>query len=217
MGKALAFPAKIYPMKNLLLILSILMTACTPFTSAERDLIGTDPEAGKMRLWTVDNPQDSTLLRQTAVLLTRGEVKSNYFDVLTARMLATVQDPTNPGVGIAAPQVGVSKQLVCVQRFDKEEEPLEFYINPRIESYSEETAIGSEGCLSVPGKRGEVKRSTQIVVSYTDRETFSERSDTVEGFTAVIFQHEIDHLNGRLYIDLADVVEDDPDDAEQVE
>ncbi|MDR2936964.1 MAG: peptide deformylase [Rikenellaceae bacterium] len=198
-------------MKKFLLILPILMTACNPFTSVERDLIGTDPGAGKMRLWTVGNPQDSMLLRRTAILLARGEMNSNYFDVLIARMLATVQDPTNPGVGIAAPQVGVSKQLVCVQRFDKENEPFEFYINPRIESYSEETAIGSEGCLSVPGKRGGVKRSTRIVVTHTDRETFSERSDTVEGFTAVIFQHEIDHLAGRLYTDLADVVEDDAD------
>jgi len=116
-------------------------------------------------------------------------------------MLATVNDPGNPGVGIAAPQVGISKQLIAVQRFDKDGEPFEFYVNPVIEKYSPTQKWGWEGCLSVPGKRDTVLRSTQVIISYRDPVSWDMQCDTVDGFTAVIFQHETDHLNGKLYID----------------
>ena len=62
--------------------------------------------------------------------------------------------------------------------------------------------------MSVPGKRGEVDRYQKIVIEYNDIEDFTIKSDTVEGFTAVIFQHEIDHLNGILYIDKANNLTD---------
>jgi peptide deformylase len=115
-------------------------------------------------------------------------------------MLATVQNPENEGVGIAAPQVGILRRVVAVQRFDKEGEPFEFYVNPEIVEFGDEMELGGEGCLSVPDFSGDVWRAQRIVIKYRD-EKFAEHTETIEGFTAVIFQHEIDHLDGILYID----------------
>ena len=102
---------------------------------------------------------------------------------------------------IAAPQVGISRQLVAVQRLDKTGEPFEFYVNPEIVYFSQDTVLGQEGCLSIPGRMGSVYRSKEIVVRYRDELSFEWRQDTVREFTARIFQHEIDHLNGILYTD----------------
>lgn len=158
---------------------------------------------GRMRLCAIDDREDSLLLRRRSLPLSGSDVRSRTYRKLRARMLATVTDPDNPGVGIAAPQVGVGRRLVAVQRFDKPGEPFEFYVNPELVWLSEQKQTGSEGCLSVPDLRGEVERSSRVVVEYRDERSFEVRRDTVEGFTAVIFQHETDHLDGVLYIDRA--------------
>lgn len=182
---------------------------------------------GIMRVWKTDNREDSLFLRQQAIELTPGEIRTELFQVLKQRMLATVNDSADPGVGIAAPQVGISRRLIAVQRYDKPGAPFEFYINPGIVAASEEQSLGKEGCLSVPDVVDEVWRSNEIVVRYipeltsikrmlsrekTDstfkfevkveyRNTWEPVCDTIRGFTAVIFQHEIDHLNGILFTD----------------
>ena len=153
-----------------------------------------------MRVTTIDNQADSTLLRRTSRPLRKKDVRSEEFTLLCKRMLATVQDPENPGVGIAAPQVGILRRLVAVQRFDKDGEPFEFYVNPQINEYGEPKEYGGEGCLSVPDQSGDVLRSQRITIKYRD-ENFCEQTEVIEGFTAVIFQHEIDHLDGILFID----------------
>ena len=107
------------------------------------------------------------------------------------------------GVGIAAPQVGILRRMIAVQRFDKPGEPFEFYLNPEIVESSAETAPGREGCLSIPGLAGRVVRAQRIVLRYRD-ERFAEKTETIDGFTAVIFQHETDHLDGILYTDRTD-------------
>lgn len=173
------------------------------FTQSELDLIGSDSTAGIMRLFVVDNPADTLVLRSTSSNLTAEDVKSDYYKTLKKRMLATVLDTANAGVGIAAPQVGINRRLVAVQRLDKEGEPFEFYANIRFLELSKECKWGWEGCLSVPGKRDTVQRSTRVIISYIDDNTFAEKRDTIEGFTAVIFQHEVDHLEGILYTDRA--------------
>ena len=110
----------------------------------------------------------------------------------------------NQGVGIAAPQVGVLKNIIWVQRFDKLNYPFEVYINPTITYYSEEKQPCREGCLSIPNRIDTTQiRSQLIEIKYLDKNGLS-RNESVEGFTAVIFQHEIDHLNGILYIDHLD-------------
>lgn len=171
------------------------------FTQSELDLIGSDSTAGIMRLFIVDNPADTLVLRSVSSDLTAEDVKSDYYNTLKKRMLATVLDTANAGVGIAAPQVGINKRLVAVQRLDKDGEPFEFYANIRLIELSKECKWGWEGCLSVPGKRDTVQRSTRVIISFLDDNTFKEKRDTIEGFTAVIFQHEVDHLEGILYTD----------------
>lgn len=182
----------------------LFMTACTHggFTKEEQNrILEVGKETEVMHIFTNLDPQELDFLHQLSTPLSRQAVRSSAYAVLKERMLATVRDSATAGVGIAAPQVGIGKQLIAVQRFDKEGRPFEFYINPTIEYYSPEQKWGWEGCLSVPGERDTVLRSTQIVVSYRESDTWELVRDTVEGYTAVIFQHEIDHLNGKLYID----------------
>lgn len=201
-------PQGIAVLVSALLMITIGIQSCktsTSWTSEEETLI-TDAPNTKMRLWTVDNPEDSLFLRQTCQPLTNADIQQPVFEQLMKRMLLTVTNPENEGVGIAAPQVGISRQLVAVQRFDKEGEPFEFYVNPRLTYLSDEKKNGWEGCLSIPNKRGEVQRSSWIVVEYNDLNTFELQSDTVKGFTAIIFQHETDHLSGTLYIDKAETM-----------
>lgn len=172
------------------------------FSAAEEETI----HAGKgeiMRILTVGNPADSLVLRQKAAPVTGRMLRTDDYAVLRRRMLATVQDPQNTGVGIAAPQVGILRRMIAVQRFDKPGEPFEFYLNPEIVESSAETAPGREGCLSIPGLAGTVVRAQRIVLRYRD-ERFAEKTETIDGFTAVIFQHETDHLDGILYTDRTD-------------
>lgn len=189
-------------MKLLLTILmaTTLFTAgCNnPFTAAERKIIGNGNEM--MRVTTIDNQADSTLLRRTSRPLRKKDVLSEEFSTLCKRMLQTVQNPENECVGIAAPQVGILRRVVAVQRFDKEGEPFEFYVNPEITAYSDDMELGGEGCLSVPEQSGDVWRAQRIEIKYRDKD-FCEHKEIIEGFTAVIFQHEIDHLDGILFID----------------
>ncbi len=102
------------------------------------------------------------------------------------------------GVGLAAPQVNVSKKILVATDF-KEEYVL---INPEIIAHSEQVETDSEGCLSVPGFQGEVDRFQKIVVRALDA-SGKPIEITARGFLARVLQHEIDHLNGILYIDRA--------------
>ncbi len=179
---------------------SILSGCAGGFSQAEKEIIGHSGD-GIMPLWTVDVPEELTLLRESARRLTPQEISSPEFAVLKERMLATVLDPENEGVGIAAPQVGISCALIAVQRVDQPEEPFVFYINPEIVALSEEKSLGGEGCLSVPDVRGEVWRSDRITLRYNRESDFAVVEEVVEGFAAVIFQHETDHLRGVIFTD----------------
>ena len=180
--------------------------SCAPgssrLTKEEKSLINDSDSL--MRVFTIFDREDSLLLRNQSVDLSDKDLRSKEFRSLAAKMLYTVQDPSQDGVGIAAPQVGLNRRVVAVQRFDRPGEPFGVFPNARIDSLWGEKVPGPEGCLSVPGWRGVVPRYTNVIVSYTDPITFKTVRETVEGFTAVIFQHEIDHLDGTLYIDKAD-------------
>ncbi len=103
------------------------------------------------------------------------------------------------GAGLAAPQVGVLKKLVVI---DVREDPATLYkmINPKIVWKSEELVDSKEGCLSLPGLRDTVVRHERVRVEYYDT-NFEKQIVDGEGFLACCFQHELDHLNGKLYID----------------
>ena len=159
---------------------------------------------GLMRVLTVDNSADSAFLRIKSVDFDKSEFENGIFGHLAKRMVATVTDPSQDGVGIAGPQVGLSRRVVAVQRFDKEGEPFEVYPNISIRPLTDEMVPGGEGCLSVPGYRGQVMRYSKIEISYTSPETLESFTEEVAGCTAVICQHECDHLEGILYIDRCD-------------
>ena len=179
------------------------------FTKEELSLIH---EADSiMHVLTIDNPAEHLVLRSPSSDLSVRSLLSEDYNKLCSLMIATVTHPTQDGVGIAGPQVGLNRRIVAVQRFDKAGEPFEVYPNVRIVWASDSLKYGPEGCLSVPGRRGDVLRSQEIVIEYAlaeaeccsekDPERITMARDTVKGFTAVIFQHEIDHLDGIIYID----------------
>lgn len=154
-----------------------------------------------MRVYVIGNPQDSIVLRKECSEFLLGDIASDEYKRLEELMIATVTSPEQDGVGIAGPQVGISRRVVAVQRMDKEGEPFEVYPNIRITERRGEKKAGAEGCLSVPGERGIVMRWQDIDIAYTSPKTLKDTTESIQGFTAVIFQHETDHLDGVLYID----------------
>lgn len=105
------------------------------------------------------------------------------------------------GCGLAAPQVGVSQRVVVIDIAHEGEEPQPLYlVNPEIVWASDEKEICEEGCLSVPGQRAEVERPASVRIRYLDYNG-DEQEMLAEDFLAVAAQHELDHLDGILYID----------------
>jgi len=111
------------------------------------------------------------------------------------------------GQGLAAPQIGILKRLVVI-RFDRREDRARFpegyenriLFNPEITLQKGRTIASWEGCLSVPGMRGYVERSGRIRLKYFDEKGAS-HDDMIDGYDAVVYQHECDHLDGVLYVD----------------
>ena len=173
------------------------------WTKEEKELINGDPKLIPMvmRVLSVDDPADSAVLHTPCTVLPIKALQSPEYATLAAKLLATVTHPSQDGVGIAAPQVGISRRIIAVQRFDKPGEPFEVYPNIRVIKYRGEQEYGPEGCLSVPGRRGDVLRWRDIDIQYTSPQTLKDTVETVTGFTSVIFQHECDHLDGILYTD----------------
>ncbi len=116
---------------------------------------------------------------------------------LMEQMLATMYEA--PGVGLAAPQIGVSRRVVVIDTSEEKDQPLRL-INPEVTWTSPEQAVAEEGCLSLPGQYAEVKRPVAVAVSYLD-ERENPRSIEAEGLLARCLQHEIDHLDGILFVD----------------
>ena len=134
-----------------------------------------------MKVLTIDSVQDSLVLRTPCTDFPAEALLSTDYERLCSLMVATVTHPSQDGVGIAGPQVGLSRRVVAVQRFDKEpvswggrtDYPFEVYPNIRIIWKSDSLAVGGEGCLSVPDRRGDVLRSTEIVIEYADVKALS--------------------------------------------
>jgi peptide deformylase len=180
--------------------IALTKTSATSFLEAESALIMQRDSLTPMRVLHTTNASDSSMLRTVS-----RDVNVNPDDLVLrhfiSRLYSTVRDSLSLGVGIAAPQVGVMKNIIWVQRFDKPDTPFEVYLNPKILQYSQLRQECREGCLSVPGRSDTLEvRSYAVLVEY---ETLDQqrRIEMIEDFTAVIFQHEIDHLNGILYTD----------------
>ncbi|WP_433895690.1 peptide deformylase [Sphingobacterium mizutaii] len=167
------------------------------FNDFEKSLINGADANSLMHVYQITDEKELAVLKKPS-----EDIKFDdpLLDKLAARMLLTVKDPEHAGVGIAGPQVGINKNVIWVQRLDKKDEPFEFYLNPKIIWRSKLTRQGAEGCLSIPDLRQDVKRSYAIKLQHIDRQG-NVKEELIEGFTAVIFQHEVDHLYGILFPD----------------
>lgn len=144
------------------------------------------------------------LLRKKSEEIPLTEIRSKEIKKLIRDMFDTMDDAD--GLGLAAPQIGVLKQLVVVG-FDRSERypdavamERNILINPQIEPLESKSEGSWEGCLSVPGMRGYVERPRRIRMKwYDENEEFHD--EIIEGYDAVVYQHECDHLAGVLYVD----------------
>lgn len=170
------------------------------FTKRQSELIFAADSAVPMRVLKINNKQDSIVLRTKSkqVLVDASNLELKHF---VNRLYRTVRDSISMGVGIAAPQVGILKNIIWVQRFDKKGFPFEVYLNPKIIQYTTKKQDCVEGCLSIPNRRDTTKNRAYAILIEYDRLDGTHHKEMIEAFTAVIFQHEIDHLNGILYLD----------------
>ena len=144
-------------------------------------------------------------IRHGAQLVALDELQSPDVQEFIQDLVETMRDVH--GVGIAAPQVHVSKQIIAVEvlsdnpRYPNQAEvPLTILVNPKIVEHVKETENGWEGCLSVPDLRGLVSRWTRVRVQALDRHG-QELEFDVQGFYARVIQHEVDHLQGQVFLD----------------
>ncbi len=173
------------------------------FTGLEIDTIMAKPDDVAMRILLTTNYQDSLILRKQSI-----DVRPDSNDIVLKTLIKRMKkalDQTS-GVGIAAPQVGINRNVIWVKRLDRPGQPFEVYLNPKIVMTSQNTVLfNGDGCLSVPGITGRTRRYSAIGIEYDlldgTHKTEVVQGTTVSNFTSVIFQHEIDHLNGILFID----------------
>ena len=148
------------------------------------------------------------LLREQAILFEPEEISSVETQELLKDMWETMDE--YGGVGLAAPQIGVSKQLAVIrieednERYPEAEKTEEIVIfNPTITYLDETLQSFWEGCLSVPGLRGIVFRPRKVQLDFLD-ESATKKTLIAKDFLATVFQHELDHLSGKLFIDRVD-------------
>ena len=142
------------------------------------------------------------ILRRKAHAVTRfdADLQSLIDDMIETMRLA-------PGVGLAAPQVGIPSRVIVVEYpedDEQEDSPKKLFavVNPEIKEISAETELGIEGCLSIPGLNGEVERALAVTVKGQTRRGKPFRIKA-NGWMARIFQHEVDHINGVVFTDRA--------------
>ncbi|MBZ0287762.1 MAG: peptide deformylase [Anaerolineae bacterium] len=160
---------------------------------------------------------DNPILRKKAHKVTNFDAK---FQRLVDDMVETMLDA--PGVGLAAPQVAQSQRLIVVRLSDDEDSRKEYgsdagvlhvLVNPELVKASKELVEGVEACLSIPGYYGKVDRHESVLIKGQDRQGKPVRI-RAKGWLARVFQHEMDHLDGQLYIDIAKEVWKAKDDDE---
>ncbi len=174
------------------------------FTQDEKGLINSGTTETPFRVLKVTDQQDSIFLRQKCSDIENIN-ESEDLQLLIDRLKTTMA--AESGVGIAAPQVGIARNVFLFTRIDKINYPVIVAINPKIVNHPEETiCFERDGCLSIPGISGNSIRYPWVDVEYTDEngnlvqerlEGYSRESD----FTGIIFQHEFDHLQGILFTD----------------
>lgn len=144
------------------------------------------------------------ILRQTAEQLSLSDLKKHAIQQLIDDMIVTMHE--YEGVGLAAPQVHESLQIAVIEVKENKRYPsapsipLLILVNPEFIFKSEELQEGWEGCLSIEGFRGIVPRSNEVEIKFLDR-LGKKQELSATGFAAVVIQHELDHLAGKVYLD----------------
>ena len=134
-------------------------------------------------------------LRKQSEPVLSNEILDPAFQNLIEEMILVLKKEKN-GVGLAAPQIGIHKRIILVET----KQGTSVHVNPKIISASASFVESEEGCFSVPNVFGIVRRHKKIKIKSFDREG-NKQQFTVTGFESIIFQHEIDHLDGILFID----------------
>ena len=146
----------------------------------------------KKKILTIPDP----VLREVSkpIKTVNSEIKNLMDDMLETMYAA-------PGIGLAAVQIGILKRVIVIDlsKEDEKKEPL-FFVNPEIISKSDDLISYEEGCLSIPNQFAEVKRPSSCKIDYLDYEG-NKKKINADGLLATCIQHEIDHLNGILFID----------------
>ncbi len=174
------------------------------FTDKEKELINSGTSQTPFYVLEVTTEEDSLFLRQKSSDIT-PVTNNKELQLLIERLKLTME--VESGVGIAAPQVGIAKNVFIFTRLDMPEAPIVAAVNPRIVKYPDNTVcFENDGCLSIPDMSGNTVRYPWIEVEYINEqgELIRERLEGYSragNFTGVIFQHEYDHLQGILYID----------------
>ena len=172
-----------------------------PFTDDEKAIIYSNSSDSALRILNYYIQADSLILRKQSRNVNFNDTTTLFY--LTDRMFHSVIQ--SGGVGIAAPQLGINRNIIWVQRYDKgtlSSHPWELYMNPVITRYSDTTKLRSDGCLSLPGTSGLSSwRAIWVNVEYDLPNGTHKAEHISQEYTAHIFQHEIDHLNGIVFID----------------
>jgi len=187
------------------------MLVCFPVLLSGQDIAAQVSAAeygiitGDLRVLNIFDRADSAVLRTPSADV---DVSDTIWNYLAKKMYVAAKVE---GVGIAAPQVGINRRVICVQRWDKQfsdEDPQwEFYFNPRILKYSAAVERRNDGCLSVPDGEnfpridGFSYRAMWVKIAYYDANGILHKEKIKHQYTAHIFQHEIDHLDGIMFFD----------------
>lgn len=186
------------------LIISAQLTMA--FTEREKEIIRSGDSDTSFRILLTTDPIDSFILRMQSSNINTDSISTDEdLQLLIQRLMATMAEAG--GVGIAAPQVGILKNLFLFIRIDKPDYPIQVAINPRIVNHPQETVcFEGDGCLSIPNISANSIRFPWVEVEYWDEQGDFHKEKLMgfsrdEDFTSIIFQHEFDHLNGVLFTD----------------
>jgi peptide deformylase len=158
----------------------------------------------QLKIFTIEDPKEAKILRKISSDVPLEEIKSEKFQQFLKDLLHTAKTSEEQvGVesgGISAPQVGVSKNVSYIYNYNTEE--FEVLINPVVRNIGNKTDIDIEGCLSIPNVEKNVERFKKIKVKYIDKDG-NKVNRRFSNLNARVVQHEVDHLNGILFIDKA--------------
>lgn len=200
-------------MKKIILFFGILclLASCSKkdiMTEQEIELINSGAADMPMRVLTINNHEDSVFLRTPGINIDSSAIKGNKdLQMLIARMKVTMEK--EEGIGIAAPQIGIGRNIFLFTRIHESDERVQVVINPKIIASSRELfCFERDGCLSIPDIYNNSIRHEWVDVEYYNEkgEKINERlmggSRQSKDYSGVIFQHEFGHLKGALFIDM---------------